>query len=93
MIDIDEGSRISGTTIQVDPVAGNVNLLSFKTNCIHIIHQVDLQIKGKTIESTQPYTNIAKHFQMLSAMSVNDLSTVGHSLDFCVIMIIDCVNY
>ena len=66
----------------VDPVAGNVNLLSLKTNFIHLIHQADLQINGKTIESTQPYINIAKHFQMLSEMSVNDLATVGHSLGF-----------
>jgi hypothetical protein len=53
-----------------------------KTNFIHLIHQADLQINGKTIESTQPYINIAKHFQMLSEMSVNDLATVGHSLGF-----------
>jgi hypothetical protein len=65
-----------------DPAAGNVNLLSLKTNFIHLIHQADLQINGKTIESTQPYINIAKHFQMLSEMSVNDLATVGHSLGF-----------
>ena len=71
----------TGTQI-VDPVAGNVNLLSLKTNFIHLIHQADLQINGKTIESTQPYINIAKHFQMLSEMSVNDLATVGHSLGF-----------
>ena len=66
----------------VDPVAGNVNLLSLKTNFINLIHQADLQINGKTIESTQPYINIAKHFQMLSEMSLNDVSTVGHSFGF-----------
>ena len=70
-----------GTALK-DPAAGNVNLLSLKTNFIHLIHQADLQINGKTIESTQPYINIAKHFQMLSEMSVNDLATVGHSLGF-----------
>ena len=37
------------------------------------VSQADLQINGKTIESTQPYVNIAKHFQMLSEMSINDL--------------------
>ena len=71
----------TGSAIK-DPVDGNVNLLSMKTNFIHLIHQADLQINGKTIESTQPYVNIAKHFQMLSEMSVNDLATVGHSLGF-----------
>jgi hypothetical protein len=89
MIDIDAESRISGKTI--DPVAGNVNLLSLKANFIHPIHQADLQIIGKTIGSTRPYINIAKHFQMLSEMSVKDLATVGHSLGFG--GLIDCVNY
>jgi hypothetical protein len=65
-----------------DAVAGNVNLLSMKSNFVHLIHQADLQINGKTIESTQPYVNIAKHFQMLSEMSVNDLATVGYTLGF-----------
>jgi hypothetical protein len=65
-----------------DPVAGNINLLSMKSNFIHLIHQADLQINGKTIESTQPYINIAKHFTMLSEMSVNDLATVGYTLGF-----------
>ena len=66
----------------VPPVAGNVNLLSLKTNFIHLLHQADLQINGKTIESTQPYLNIAKHFQMMSEMSVNDLATIGSTYGF-----------
>ena len=66
----------------VPPVTGNVNLLSMKTNFINLIHQADLQINGKTIESTQPYINIQKNFQMLSEMSVNDLMTVGPTLGF-----------
>jgi len=61
----------------VAPVAGNVNLLSLKNNFIHLIHQADLTINGKTAEDVQPYINIAKHFQMLSEMSISDLETVG----------------
>ena len=64
----------------VAPATGNVNLLSLKNNFIHLIHQCDLTINGKTIEDTQPFINIAKHFQMLSEMSVGDLKTVGYSL-------------
>ena len=64
----------------VAPAVGNVNLLSLKNNFIHLIHQCDLTINGKTIEDTQPFINIAKHFQMLSEMSVGDLKTVGYSL-------------
>ena len=65
-----------------DPNGGSINLISMKSNFIHLIHQADLQINGKTIESTQPFINIAKHFQMLSEMSVNDLQTIGHTLGF-----------
>lgn len=64
----------------VAPVAGNVNLLSLKNNFIHLIHQADLSINGKTAEDVQPFINIPKHFQMLSEMSWGDLKTVGYSL-------------
>lgn len=73
-------SQTNGTA--VPPVDGNVNLLSLKSNFIHLLHQADLQINGKTIESTQPYINIAKHFQMMSEMSVNDLTTIGSTYGF-----------
>jgi hypothetical protein len=66
----------------VAPVNGNAQLLYTKTNYIHLIHQAYLQINGKTIESTQSFMNIAKHFQMLSEMSVNDLATIGNTLGF-----------
>jgi len=64
----------------VAPANGNVNLLSFKNNFIHLIHQADLTINGKTAEDVQPFVNIAKHFQMLSEMSYGDLKTVGYSI-------------
>jgi len=64
----------------VAPVAGNVNLLSIKNNFIHLIHQADLTLNGKTVEDAQAFINIAKHFQMLSEMSVNDLKTIGPTL-------------
>ena len=34
----------------------------------------------KSIEQCQPFINIARHFQLISEMSVNDLATLGHSL-------------
>ena len=64
----------------VAPAVGNVNLLSLKNNFIHLIHQADLSINGKTAEDVQPYINISKHFQMLSEMSFGDLETVGYSI-------------
>lgn len=55
-------------------------LCSIKSNFINLIHQADLQINGKTIESTQPFINVARNFQMLSEMSTNDLACLGPSL-------------
>ena len=66
----------------VAPVNGSAQLLAMKTNFINLIHQADLQINGKTIESTQSFVNIAKHFQMLSEMSYNDLENIGYTLGF-----------
>jgi len=71
----------AGPTL-VAPVNGSAQLLSTKTNFMHLIHQADLQINGKTIESTQSFVNVAKHFQMLSEMSLNDLATIGATLGF-----------
>jgi hypothetical protein len=64
------------------PAAGTSGLCSIKTNFVNLIHQTDLQINGKTIESTQPFINVVRHFQLLSEMSINDLQSMGHSLGF-----------
>jgi hypothetical protein len=39
-------------------------------------------VNGKSIEQCQPFINIARHFQLISEMSVNDLATLGHSIGF-----------
>jgi hypothetical protein len=70
----------AGTLVALTP--GSQSLLSIKTNFVNLIHQADLQINGKTIEPTQPFINIARHFQLLSEMSVNDLKTLGHTIGF-----------
>jgi len=44
------------------PVAGNFALTSLKSSYLNLIHQCDLSIDGKTIESTQPYQNIPCNF-------------------------------
>jgi hypothetical protein len=72
--------RTDGTLLA--PAAGTSGLCSIKTNFVNLIHQADLQINGKTIESTQPFINVARHFQLLSEMSINDLQSMGHSLGF-----------
>ena len=65
----------------VAPVPGNVNLLSMKNNFIHLIHQADINInKQNTGEDLQPFINIAKHFQLMSEMSIADLNQVAYTL-------------
>jgi hypothetical protein len=71
-----------GTGTLKTPESGLSSLCSIKTNFVNLIHQTDLQVNGKTIESTQPFINVTRHFQLLSEMSVNDLDTIGHSIGF-----------
>lgn len=71
-------TAVAGTLVA--PTPGNINLLSLKNNFIHLIHQADMTVNGKTVEDAQPFVNIAKNFQMLSEMSIGDLKTVGYSL-------------
>jgi hypothetical protein len=46
-----------------------------------LIHQADITVNGKSFETTQPFINIARHFQLISEMSIDDLATIGHSID------------
>ena len=66
----------------VAPSAGSAALLAIKNNFINLIHQGDLVVQGKTVESTQPFINAARNFQMLSEMSINDLRQLGPTLGF-----------
>ena len=61
---------------------GASQLCSLKSNFIHLIAQADIQVGGKTLESSQPHLNIVKHFKMISELSVNDLATIGSTLGF-----------
>ena len=66
----------------VAPVAGSAALCSIKSNFLNLIHQCDLTVNGKTIESTTSFINVARHFQLISEMSINDLATIGPTLGF-----------
>ena len=63
--------KSDGTVIA--PLGGASNLCSIKTNFVNLIYQADLQVNGKTIESTQPFINVPRHFQLLSEMLLCDL--------------------
>jgi hypothetical protein len=66
----------------VGPSTGSAALLALKNNVLKSIHQGDLVIQGKTVESTQPFIIVARNFQMLSEMSINDFRQLGPTLGF-----------
>ena len=73
-------AALGGATVA--PVAGNFALTSLKSSYLNLIHQCDLSIDGKTIESTQPYQNIPCNFRMMSEMSIGDQKTMGPTFGF-----------
>jgi hypothetical protein len=66
-------AAFSTGTALVNPLPGSSALCSLKSNFLNLIHQADISVQGKTLESTQPYINVCKHFQLISEMSENDL--------------------
>ena len=66
----------------VAPTVRSSALCSIKSDFLNLIHQADITVNGKSIEQCQPFINMARHFQLVSEMSINDLATLGHSLGF-----------
>jgi hypothetical protein len=64
------------------PLPGSQALCTIKSDFLNLIHQADVVVNGKSIEQCQPFINIARHFQLISEMSENDLRTLGHSIGF-----------
>ncbi len=71
----------TGGTI-VAPTERSQALCTIKSDFLNLIHQADVVVNGKSIEQCQPFINIARHFQLLSEMSVNDLASLGHTPNF-----------
>ena len=74
-------TNVTGGTI-VAPTERSQALCTIKSDFLNLIHQADVVVNGKSIEQCQPFINIARHFQLISEMSVNDLATLGHSIGF-----------
>jgi hypothetical protein len=55
-------------------------MCSLKNGFHHLVHQVELKANGKTIQDSQAFTNIAKNFKLLSAMTESDLKNMASSL-------------
>jgi hypothetical protein len=64
----------------VAPTERSQALCTIKSNYLNLIHQADVVVNGRSIEQCQPFINIARHFQLISEMSENDLKIVGHSI-------------
>ena len=64
------------------PLASSQVLCTIKSDFLNLIHQADVVVNGKSIEQCQLFINMARHFQLISEMSVNDLATLGHSIGF-----------
>jgi hypothetical protein len=74
-------SNVTGGSI-IAPTARSQALCTIKSDFLNLIHQADVVVNGKSIEQCQPFINIARHFQLISEMSDNDLKTLGHSIGF-----------
>ena len=72
----------AGPAIKAPPADCGFGALSLKTNYINLIHQIEVVASGKTVSDMQPHVNIAKHFKMLSQMTVSDLHNQGTTLGF-----------
>ena len=46
----------------------------------NLLHQADLTLNGKPVETTQSFLNVYTHIRMLSQMSTDDLRTMGTTL-------------
>jgi hypothetical protein len=73
-------ANVGGTIVA--PTERSQALCTIKSNFLNLIHQADVVVNGKSIEQCQPFINIARHFQLISEMSENDLKTLGHSIGF-----------
>jgi hypothetical protein len=64
VIPITIAAPFSNSGTQVAPLPGSSALCSLKSNFLNLIH-ADISVQGKTLESTQAYINVCKHFQMI----------------------------
>jgi len=64
----------------VAPTERSQALCSIESSFLNVIHKVDITVNGKSIESTQPFIEIARQFQFISEMSVNELALHSDTL-------------
>lgn len=68
----------AGAIVAPDLTTGSpVGLVTPKNNNMNLIHQIDVQVNGKSINQSQSFTNILKNFELISTMSHSDLKLYG----------------
>lgn len=64
--------HIQDGVVRAPPGAG-ASLVTLKNGFHHLVHQADIQSGGVTIQESQPFLNVIKHFKLISQMSATDL--------------------
>jgi len=64
----------------VAPTTSANTLLSLKNGYHHLVHQIEIQAGGKIVADSQPFTNVARNFKILSQMTANELRNLAPSL-------------
>jgi hypothetical protein len=63
---------INDGAVRAPPGAGH-SLVTLKNGFHHLVHQADITSGGVTIQESQPFLNVIKHFKLISQMSATDL--------------------
>jgi len=70
--------HIQDGAVRAPPGAG-AGLVTLKNGFHHLVHQADIQSGGITIQESQPFLNVIKHFKLISQMSATDLKQSSSS--------------
>jgi len=70
--------HIQDGVVRAPPGAG-AGLVTLKNGFHHLVHQADIQSGGVTIQESQPFLNVIKHFKLISQLSATDLKQSASS--------------
>jgi len=70
--------HIQDGAVRAPPGEGH-GLVTLKNGFHHLVHQADITSGGVTIQESQPFLNVIKHFKLISQMSATDLKQVSSS--------------
>ena len=80
IIMVAEGYTSASPAAAVAPTTSANSLLALKNGYHHLVHQIEVQAGGKIVADSQPFTNVARNFKILSQMTANELRNLAPSL-------------